>query len=160
MRNLLDFCWIEVLGKVWGANAFFEVPVDGGIGVFDPGFVEDVDDGIGDEGLVYDLPDGGFDFDVAQATVAGFEFAEAGLDGLKERDFFSLGDRFGVMGGQRVDSAEGGDGIEEAVFDLWVGDIVSGGFEDVEFVASAIGEVGLVVESGHDAFDDFQFGQQ
>lgn len=150
----------EVL--VFHAFDFFEefVGDDGEVGVFDACFVEDVDHGIGDEGLIDDLPNGGFDFGVAEATVGGFELAETGLDRLEKGDSFGLGDRFWVVGGQGIDFGEGGDGIEEAVFDLGVGDVVGGGFEQVEFFACGGGEVGLIVEARNNVFNDFEFGQQ
>jgi hypothetical protein len=42
------------------------------IRAFDACLVEDVDDGIGDQGLIDDLPDGGFDVGIAKAAVGGF----------------------------------------------------------------------------------------
>jgi len=45
---------------------------DGEVWAFDTCFVEDVDDGIGDEGLIHYLPDSGFDFGIAEATVGWF----------------------------------------------------------------------------------------
>ena len=57
---------------------------DGEIGVLDACVVENIDHRIGNKGLIYDLADGGFDVGVAEVAVAGFEFAEAGLDGLEE----------------------------------------------------------------------------
>ena len=82
------------------------------------------------------------------------------MDGLKERDFFGLGDRFWVVSREGIDFGESSYGIQKAVFDLRVGDIVRRRFENVEFISGAGVEVGLVVEPSHNAFDHFQFGQQ
>ena len=82
------------------------------------------------------------------------------MDGLKEGDFFGLGDRFWMVSGEGIDFREGSHGIEEAIFDLRVCNIVRRCFENVEFVASASGEVGLVVKGCHDGFNDFELGEQ
>ncbi|MEP0821198.1 hypothetical protein NC998_29605 [Trichocoleus desertorum GB2-A4] len=66
---------------------------NGNIGVFDEAGIKNIDDGIGNWGLIYYLPNGSFNVSIAEIPITASQLAEAGLDGLEEGNFFRLGDR-------------------------------------------------------------------